>query len=120
MSLSVPVEQYLNEYIFLSDPTYAYNYVVVVRTDPDEPIHLDCLDPIPDNMFQNITGTYSRAVVTLESETGNPDGTCTSGAHRIWSESPFGIWVYGYYQCTSYAYPGGMNLEQINDVIVVE
>ncbi len=118
MALSVPVEQYLNEYIFLADPTYGYNFVVVVRTDPTEPIHLGCLDPIPEDKFETITGDYSRAVVTLSSETGSPDGTCSSGAHRIWSESPFGIWVYGYYECTSYAYPGGMNLEQINEVEV--
>ncbi len=118
MALSVPVEQYLDDYIFLADPTYGYNFVVVVRTDPTEPIHLDCLDPIPDDRFTQIVGDYSRAVITLSSETGNEDGTCTSGVRRIWSDSPFGIWVYGYYQCTSYAYPGGMNLQQINRVVV--
>lgn len=120
MALSVPVEQYLNEYIFLADPTYAYNFVVVVRTDPTEPIHLDCFDPIPDDRFDTITGDFSRAVITLKSESGAPDGTCTSGARRIWSASPFAIWVYGYFECTSYAYPGGMGLEVINDVVVVE
>lgn len=118
MALSVPVEQYLNDYVFLADPTYSYNFVVVVRTDPTEPIHMDCLDPIPDDRFTQIVGDYSRAVITLTSETGSPDGTCTSGVRRIWSNSPFGIWVYGYYECTSYAYPGGMNLEQINVVEV--
>jgi hypothetical protein len=120
MTLSVPVEQYLNSYIFLSDPSYAYNYVVVVRTDPTQPIHLDCFDPIPETHYEQVSGDYQRALVVLSSETGLPDGTCSSGVHRIWSESPFGIWVYGYYQDTSYGYPGGMNLEQINDVIIVE
>ncbi len=118
MGLSVPVEQYLDQYIFFADPTYAYNYVVVVRTDPTAPIHLDCFDPIPDARFLTITGDYGRAVINLTNEAGATDGTCTSGVHRIWSDSPFGIWVYGYYECTSYAYPGGMNLQQINDVIV--
>ncbi len=118
MALSVPVEQYLDQYIFFADPTYAYNFVVVVRTDPTQPIHLDCLDPIPDDRFTAVAGNYSRAVITLKSETGSADGTCTSGVRKIWSDSPFGIWVYGYFQCTSYAYPGGMNLEQINDIVI--
>lgn len=120
MVLSVAVEQYLDNYVFMADPTYSYNYVVVVRTSPTQVIHLDCLDPIPESKFETVAGDYARAVVTLASETGQPDGTCTSGAHWIWSDDPFGIWVYGYYFATSYGYPGGMNLAQINDVIIVE
>ena len=123
MTLSVPVEQYLNSYIFLADPSYAYNYVVVVRTDPNQSIHLGCMDPIPANYFEPISGDYSRAVVVLSAEDGSADGTCasiTNGVHDIWSDIPFGIWVYGYYSDTSYGYPGGMNLEQINDVVIVE
>lgn len=117
--LSVPVEQYLSSYVFMSDPTYSYNYVVVVRTSPTQVIHLDCLDPIPDDKFTIIAQDYARAEVILSSESGPPDGSCTSGSHWIWSDEPFGIWVYGYYMATSYGYPGGMNLAQINDVIIV-
>lgn len=125
ITLSVPVEQYLSEYIFLSDPTYAYNFVVVVRTVPGQQVHLDCFDPIPESHFQNVADDYSIATVTLSSEnqaTKPTDGTCQgAGAVRhAWSDHPFGIWVYGYYQDTSYGYPGGMNLEQVNDIIVVE
>ena len=120
MTLSVPVEQYLNSYVFLSDPSYAYNYVIVVRTDPNQIIHLDCLDPIPEAKFTPVAGDYGRAKVVLSAEDGSQDGTCSSGAHRIHSDRAFGIWVYGYFADTSYGYPGGMNLEQINDVVVVE
>jgi len=123
MILSVPVEQYLNSYIFLADPSYSYNYVVVVRTDPNQIIHLDCLDPIPSNMFEPISGDFARAEIKLSAEDNSADGTCqsvTNGVHDIWSDQPFGIWVYGYYADTSYGYPGGMNLEQINEVIVID
>ena len=120
MTLSVPVEQFLDSYVFLSDPSYAYNYVVVVRTEAGQVIHLDCLDPIPDSKFEPVADTYQRAQIVLSAENGGADGSCSSGAHKIWSDKPFGIWVYGYYADTSYGYPGGMNLEQINHVVVVE
>ncbi len=121
MTLSVPVEQYLNSYVFLSDPSYAFNYVVIVRSDPSQPIHLDCWDPIPETEFESVSGNYQRAEVTLNAESGGADGTCQDwgSVHKIWSPAPFGIWVYGYYADTSYGYPGGMNLEQINDVIII-
>ena len=67
-----------------------------------------------------VSGDYQRAAVTLSAEDNSQDGTCSSGVHTIWSEAPFGIWVFGYYSDTSYGYPGGMNLEQINDIIIVE
>lgn len=124
ITLSVPVEQYLSEYIFLSDPTYAYNFVVVASASPTPQIHLDCFDPIPSGRFQQISGDYSVATIVLSSEHASvkqPDGQCQDSGevHHIWGDEPFGIWVYGYYQDTSYGYPGGMNLEQVNDVIIV-
>lgn len=122
MTLSVPVEQYLNNYVFLSDPSYAFNYVVIVRSDPSQPIQLDCWDPIPETEFVAVSGNYQRADVTLKSEIpGEVDGSCEGwgDVHNIWSPAPFGIWVYGYFADTSYGYPGGMNLEQINDVVII-
>lgn len=121
MTLSVPVEQYLDSYVFLSDPSYDYNYVVIVRSDPSQPIRLDCWDPIPESEFVAVSGTYQRAEVTLKNATGTADGACGGwgDVHSISSAAPFGIWVYGYYQDTSYGYPGGMNLEQINDVVII-
>jgi len=122
MTLSVPVEQYLDSYLFLSDPSYAYNYVVIVRTDSSQPIHLDCWDPIPESAFTPISSGFSRALVTLGHETpGSTDGNCEGwgNVHSIWSAAPFGIWVYGYFADTSYGYPGGMNFRQINDLVII-
>jgi hypothetical protein len=119
MTLSVPVEQYMLEYVFVADPTYAYNYVVVVRSNPLAQVHLDCFDPIPENRFTAVSGDYQIATIILASEAGNQDGSCTSGTRHIWSDSPIGIWVYGYFADTSYGYPGGMAMEDVNDVVVV-
>jgi hypothetical protein len=113
-TISIPTAQYLDEYNFLSDPTYAYNWLVVVRTNNTDEIRLDCFDPIPNNRFTTIgTGPYQYARITLSAESGSPDGTCTSGAHSIDGDGPFGIWVYGVFADTSYGYPGGMALERI-------
>lgn len=114
MTLSVPTAQYLDRYVFLSDPTYAYNWLVVVRTSSSDTIYLDCFNPIPDDRFQTIgAGPYQVARITLSAESGGVDGSCTSGAHFIEGDGPFGIWVYGVFADTSYGYPGGMNLERI-------
>ena len=117
MTLSVPTAQYLDRYAFLSDPTYSYNWLVVVRTNSSDVIRLDCLDPIPNARFATIgSGPYQVARITLSAESGGVDGTCTSGAHFISGDGPFGIWVFGVYADTSYGYPGGMNLAQIYTV----
>jgi hypothetical protein len=117
LTLSVPTAQYMNRYVFMSDATYAYNWITVVRADPADVIHLDCFDPIPDNRFTTIgAGPYQVARITLSAELGGADGTCTAGAHQIWGDGPFGIWAYGVYADTSYGYPGGMNLERINPI----
>jgi hypothetical protein len=117
LTLSVPTAQYLDRYIFLSDPTYAYNWLVVVRSSNADVIHLDCFDPIPDNRFSTIgAGPYQVARITLSAESGGADGSCSSGAHSVWGDGPFGIWVYGVFADTSYGYPGGMNLARIHSI----
>ncbi len=117
MTISVPTAQYLDSYGFLSDSTYAYNWLVVARSDSSDQIHLDCWDPIPNAAFNTVgAGPYQVARVRLSAESGGVDGSCTSGAHRIWGDGPFGIWVYGVYSDTSYGYPGGMSLERIFSV----
>jgi len=118
MILSVPVDQYETSYVFSSDDSYLYNYLVVARTDPTAVVHLDCFDPIPAARFVAVSGGYQRAVVTLSSETGS-DGTCASGDfHHIWSTSPFGIWVYGYHQDVSYGHPAGGSYRTLNSTVL--
>ena len=54
-------------------------------------------------------------------------GNCSTGRHEITSKSPFGLWVWGWgtpetTQATtnvSYGYPGGMNVQPINQVVIL-
>ena len=55
-----------------------------------------------------VTGYY--AVGTFEVA----DWLIQPGAHLATSDQPFGILQIGYTDVTSYAYPGGMQLEIIN------
>jgi len=56
----------------------------------------------------------------------NPVGGCSTGRHEISSDAPFGLWVWGWgtpqttpsTQYVSYGYPGGMNVQPINTVVV--
>ncbi|MFH2007795.1 MAG: IgGFc-binding protein [bacterium] len=119
MALSVPVEQYRTEYVFVADPSFLWNYLVVARTDPAAAVHLDCFDPIPGTHYTTVPGGYDVALVTLSTEFGTGvDGTCAVGAHRIWSTAPFGIWLYGLFDNGGYGYPGGMNTSPINSVVL--
>jgi hypothetical protein len=126
--VGVPPEQYLNNYVFFTDPTYPETNLVLIRTRGTDgqfhDVNLDCLGNIPtwtpiDNDFQ-----WARADLI----TGNfmNVGNCSTGRHEASSEAPFGLWVWGwgtpltstFTQNVSYGYPGGMNVQQINDVIL--
>jgi hypothetical protein len=99
MALETPMEQYRSEYIFLSPDTYVHNYLTVIHEDGDTPE----LDGAP------IAGdTVDIAVDHVRTNLEIP-----AGIHQITSGSPFGILVYGVGSYTSYMYPGGLDLEEI-------
>jgi hypothetical protein len=45
-------------------------------------------------------------------------GACNAGRHEIQSPAPFGVSVWGWDDTTSYAYPAGMGVAAINDVVI--
>lgn len=53
-------------------------------------------------------------------------GACSTGRREIKSDAPFGLWVWGwgtpltstFTENVSYGYPGGMNVQPINTVIL--
>lgn len=55
-----------------------------------------------------------------------PVGSCSTGRHEIKSDAPFGLWIWGWgtpettsqTAWVSYGYPGGMNVQPINQVVV--
>lgn len=99
LGLSVPVEQYRDNYDFLAPDTYIRNYVNVVAR-ASEMVNLDGM-PLTDWSAIGTTGwVYTRVPVA-------------SGAHHMTGSAPFGITVDGRADYTSYLYVGGLNLDTI-------
>jgi hypothetical protein len=109
MALAVPVEQYRMDYNFLAPEDYrndpstgatGRNYVnVMARTGVTV-----TLDGVPVSGFSGIGGSgYGVARVEI-----------SGGSHEIVSTEEFGITCYGYGNYTSYMYPGGLDVDQIN------
>lgn len=125
--LSVPPAQYLSRYVFFADPTYPETNLVVVRSKNDDgafrDVTLDCAGTLSG--WQAI-GDFEWTRVDLI--TGDFQGVngCSTGRHEITSDGRFGLWVWGwghpntsiFTSYVSYGYPGGMNVQPINEVVV--
>ena len=124
--LSVPPSQWLSSYVFFTDPTYPETNLVVVRQKKGGVFHdvtLGCAGPLSD---WKTLGEFEWTRVQLVTGDFEPVGMCSTGAHQMESDAPFGLWVWGWgapgtsvvTSFVSYGYPGGMNVQLINDVIL--
>jgi hypothetical protein len=133
--LSVPPQQYLSDYVFFADPTYPETNLVVVR-GPNammgfDDVTLDCAGTLTG--WQPV-GAYEWTRIDLIRHNFQGQNGCTTGRHEIKSTTPFGLWVWGWgspetsngtcnpgpnFTChVSYGYPGGMNVQAINQVVI--
>ncbi len=104
-TLVVPVEQYREDYIFLTPPGYLENYVNIVMLLGTS-VTLDG-QVIDASQGTEIPGSgYVYVQHTLPS---------SQAVHRATSEAAFGLTAYGYDCDVSYAYPGGLNLSTERD-----
>lgn len=115
----VTPEQYLERYLFVTDPTYDHTTLVFTRLrDPAGDFHdvtLDCLGTLTG--WEKVTDDAE--VLRLEMVAGGAGlGDCQNGVHAASSARPFGLTVWGYDYYASYAYPAGMRVAPINDVVV--
>ena len=102
MTVAVPVEQYRKSYLFLTPETYDKSYVNVTAPAGAK-ITLDGVD-IDPMLFKPVgSGGYMSSRVEV-----------MPGAHSITGSAPIGITVYGMAPFTSYMYPGGLDVKQIN------
>jgi hypothetical protein len=99
MILSVPVEQFLDGYAFVTGTGYTQHYAQIIRADGGPDVTVD--GNVVNGYYQ--VGNYEIA-----------DWPISEGAHYAESTGPFGIIQVGYTGVTSYGYPGGMQLEVIN------
>jgi len=117
----VPPAQYLDYYLFATDPTYSFTALVFVRQQAEDgtfkDVTLDCMGTLTDWQPVGTSGEYEY-IQQLIVENGQGVGGCNNGAHTAQSEVPFGLTVWGYDQDASYGYPAGMSIETINQVVV--
>ena len=120
----VPPDQYLDRYVFFTDPTYPETDLVVVRKrDGAGAFHdvvLDCAGTISG--WQAIGNDFEFTRVDLTTGNFQNVGNCSTGAREMHSEVPFGLWIWGWgsggttptTRNVSYGYPGGMSVQTIN------
>jgi hypothetical protein len=127
-SVQVPPAQYLSHYVIMTDPTYPETDLVLIRR-PDaknnfQDVNIDCLTT-PITGWQTV-GQYQWTRLDLQTGDFTDVGSCSNGRHELTSAAPFGLNVWGWgtpktssFTCNvSYSYPGGMNVQPINSVIV--
>lgn len=136
----VPAKQFLSAYTFFTDPTYPEVALVVVRATGKNgfaAVTLDCAGALSGWKPVGTSGAYEYTRVDLSTGNFAGIGKCDNGRHQMSSSAPFGVTVWGwgsaqtggaylspnfpgfYTQAVSYAYPVGMSVRPINDVVVL-
>jgi hypothetical protein len=108
MMQMVPVAQWLTSLPFLTDASYAMDFVTIVR-EAGVNVELDCLgvvDGSPGTSFE--VGT-----VKLDIDGMGGEGDCVDGQQFMTSDGPVGVLVGGYDCAASYGYPGGLSLDAL-------
>lgn len=132
-----PVEQYRTDYLFLVPDKYAFDYLLIAApaevidptdislrlndqdiTDLDYCVARPIVEPVPvqDELvdFVTITCALSRPEIDNGPPATVDDGLQYDGVHRLTSNRPVGLAIYGFDAFVSYGYAGGTNLLPIN------
>ena len=126
---AVPVPQYLDHYVFFTDPSYPETNLVVTRKkgkDGFADVTLDCLGVASGWVPVGTSGLYEKTYVDLVRHDFKPQNGCDNGRHEMTSAQPFGLTVWGwgttetksFTRDVSYGYPAGENLAALNTVVV--
>jgi hypothetical protein len=132
-------DQYLDRYVFFTDPTYPETNLVVIRKKGPKSfadVTLDCAGgPLAGWQPIGQSGEFELTRTDLVRHNFEPQGACNNGRHEMASTAPFGLWVWGWgtpetsggtcdpgggiFTCNvSYGYPAGENVTPINNVVV--
>ncbi len=125
----VPPQQYLQKYVFFTDPTYPETDLVLVRASGSSgfaDVELDCLGKVGGWSAVGTEGKFEFTRVDLVRHDFAPQGSCDNGRHVMSSDEPFGLWVWGwgtpettsFTSNVSYGYPAGESVLQLNDVFI--
>jgi len=133
-----PVEQYRQDYVFLTPDQYAFDFITVT-SQRDTAIRLDgeliydnfeVLDPqhrctvSAADGIDRMLGDPAPEQIVLRCQLSFPDvvglpnvrvtdGDQNDGVHRLIADDPVGLTVYGFDSFVSYAYAAGLNLKPI-------
>jgi hypothetical protein len=122
---TVPPQQFLDRYVFFTDPTYPETNLVVTRKRGGPDVKLDCLGTMT-GFTQVGASDWEIARVDLVRHDFVPQLGCDNGRHVMESTAPFGlvVWGWGTPETTwftidvSYGYAAGENIAAINDVVL--
>ena len=130
----IPPGEYLDSYVFFTDPTYPETDLVIVRTKGSngfQDVTLDCAGKLSGWQPVGTSGRYEYTRFDLVTGNFQGNGTCNNGRHEMKSALPFGVTVWGwgsaatgqqgmgfYTQYVSYAYPAGAGVAPINTVVI--
>ncbi len=127
----IPPQQYLQSYVFFTDPTYPETNLVFVRQKTAQgfkDVTLDCAGALTG--WQPIGGgQYEFTRIDTVRHDFVPQNGCDNGRREAHSDAPFGLTVWGwgteetgdsgfFSQYVSYAYPAGASVQPINMVVV--
>jgi len=122
----IPSGQYLNRYLFFTDPTYPTTNLVFIRKKMMDGFHdvkLECGPTIGGWKPVGNGGQYEFARWDISNGLFMGANGCDNGSHEATSGGLFGltIWAWSTVQdhgWTSYAYPAGASVQSINTVVV--
>jgi hypothetical protein len=105
MTQLVPIDQFRSDYLVLTPFAYVEDYLnLAVPTEAVDTVVLDG-ESVDAERFEPVgDGTWSAARIRVQ-----------DGPHRVSADVPFGLDAYGYSCHVSYAYPGGMRLDDGED-----
>ncbi|WP_437963720.1 hypothetical protein WMF04_28820 [Sorangium sp. So ce260] len=118
--IQLPSEQFLERYVFFTDPTYATTSLVITRVKgPDgfADVELSCLGPVTGWRPVGAAGAFEVAHVDLSRGFVGASPACETSQHEASSAGAFGVTVWGTDFFASYGYPAGGNVVGINDVV---
>ena len=119
--IQLPPRQFLQRYVFFTDPTYGTTTLVVTRVrgaNGFSDVTLSCLGLVQGWQPIGSGGQFEVAHVTLTQSFIGAVPACETSRHEATSDGAFGITVWGTDYYASYGYPAGGNVGVINTVVV--
>lgn len=116
----LPPAQFLQHYVFVSDPSFATTNLVLTRVNRGDgfaDVTIDCLGVVGGWKPVGADGIYEVTTVDLvRADIGV--GACKNGHHTALSDGDFGVVVWGLDSYSSYAYPAGGSARTLTDLII--